>query len=235
MAHKKYKVKKRKRMTDTQFARAMQKKYKRTPVQDGRHRTGGYYRSSSDMFKEKRFWDITFSHVLTSTAGNFGSINLVPQGTGESQRLGRKMMIKSIQCRGYFDYAPGTSAVGAGFGTAMLVLDKQANGANAAAADVIDSTSAHIGVRNLANANRFTVLKKIDMAMQTGGGVSAAFANSVERVDFYHKCDIPIEFSSTTGAITEIKSNNLFWLLGSSTEASGAITFAGTLRLRYYA
>ncbi len=62
-----------------------------------------------------------------------------------------------------------------------------------------------------------------------GAGV---VSNSEVRQDytFFKKVKIPLEFSAGTGAITEIRSNNLFVLLISEAGAAG---FESKMRLRF--
>jgi len=47
---------------------------------------------------------------------------------------------------------------------------------------------------------------------------------------FYKKCNIPIEFSGATGAITEIRSNNVGLLVISRNGTAG---FASQIRVRF--
>jgi len=63
--------------------------------------------------------------------------------------------------------------------------------------------------------------------------VKDEFNTYQEYIEWYSKCQIPLEFSSTTGAITEIRSNNLFLLAGCSTGGDDLVNFLGTCRLRY--
>ena len=51
-------------------------------------------------------------------------------------------------------------------------------------------------------------------------------------VDWYKKVDIPMDWSSTTGAITEIRSNNIFLTAGAA-GFDDVVTFSGTCRLRF--
>lgn len=86
---------------------------------------------------------------------------------------------------------------------------------------------------NLANSSRFKIIKKWEIRQQATAGVSGAYSNTSRTINFYKKCNIPVEFSSTTGALTELKSNNLFLVAGSGGAEDDAATFAGSCRLRF--
>lgn len=66
------------------------------------------------------------------------------------------------------------------------------------------------------------------MASDNGGVVSNSAV--VRNGSFYKKCNVPLEFSSTTGAITEIRSNNIGVLLIS---AEGTAKFDSSIRIRF--
>lgn len=211
------------------------KKKRRTSAVAGVTRTGGYYEGN---FKEKRFFDKAFSFQADATAATQGSINLVPQGDGESGRQGRKMMIKSIQCRGYADYAPGTSLVGATFVSVSLVLDKQCNGVLAPYNLIYKAIDrAPTDLRNLANGKRFVLLKRWDMEFKSAAGIKAAFGNDVQRMDWFKNVNIPIEFDSTAtdGSQATVRSNNLILMAGSTAEGDDAVNLEMNFRIRYWA
>jgi len=161
-----------------------------------------------------------------------GQLNLIPQGVTESTRVGRKAVVKSIHIKATVAYTPGASTVGNDYCFLYLVLDKQCNGAAAAVTDVVTSTALGGAMVNLANSERFVTLKKWVFDQQSMAGVSAAYAAVVEHFEYFHKCNIPLEFSSTTGALTEIKSNNIFLIAGTAAE-DDKTTVLGTCRLRF--
>lgn len=203
-------------------------------------RTSGYYgrynRAQVSGGGEQKFFDTALSFTVDRTAEvpATGQLNLVPQGVEESQRIGRKITIKSIQLRGALRYAPGAGGTGGTSVTWYVVQDTQCNGAAAAILDVLTTNAMETGMINMANSTRFRILKKFTWNFQASAGVSAAFGTSVKTVQMYKKCDIPVEFSSTTGAITEIRSNNIFLLAGNeSANDDDLVTMTGTCRIRY--
>jgi len=183
---------------------------------------------------ELKFFDTAISFLIdaTSEVPATGQLVLIPQGVTESTRVGRKCVIKSIQMRLNLVFAPAASATAATAFSIWLVQDKQANGAAAAITDVITSSNLTSGMRDLSNSGRFIILKRWNSVMNVGAGVTTAFNNSYRHIEFFKTCNIPIEYSSTTGAIGEIKSNNLFLLAGAN-GSDDLITVAGNCRVRF--
>lgn len=207
--------------------------YQRTGGYFGRFNRGGAYsrlRRSPFVNRrdvEKKFHDVTSGSTLAATWTASTSQNLVAQGVTEVQRVGRKMVIKDIHCQGQFSLAAQNDVAAPSSGAkvrAMLIWDKQANGANATTADVLEDNTDINTFHNLANKGRFVTLYSFVDTLQltagSGTGVTGDFSGEIKSFSYHKKVNIPIEYDSTTGAITEIKSNNLFWLFGTTQTAS---------------
>lgn len=184
---------------------------------------------------EKKFFDTanTFTFDATGEVPASGQLALIPQGVTESTRVGRKCTVTSIQIRASVYYVPAADTVGAEVAYLYLVLDRQANGAAAGIADVLTGTGMGVAMINLANSERFKILKRFVIPLQAGAGVQTAFGRDDKPLDFYKKCKIPLEFSGITGAITELKSNNIFFLAGTDGGGDDNVQFTGTTRLRF--
>ncbi len=211
-------------------------KYKRR-FRRGYNRTGGYYRKNGYGGKELKFFDDTVDDVLVSTGGTIisPSSNTIQQGTGEKERIGRKCIIRQIDWKIRIGLVTTTNPTFShDLVRLILYVDKQCNGAAATVLDILETASV-LSFRNLANTNRFQVLfdRSYSINATAGGGSGAGDWESggVEKRTKYHKnCFIPIEFSGTTGAITEIQSNNIGIL--SISAVGGAFAFT-RLRLRF--
>jgi len=184
---------------------------------------------------ELKFFDtsLAFNIDATGEVPATGQLVLIPQGVTESTRVGRKCVIKSLQCRGVQTFVPAAAAQASTNTYLYVVLDKQANGAAAAVTDVFTGSGLQVAFRNLANVGRFVILKKLVMNFTPPSGVTTAYNNVSKPFDFYLKCNYPIEFSSTTGAIGEIRSNNIFLLAGSDGNTDDLVTVNGACRVRY--
>ncbi len=185
--------------------------------------------------QELKFFDLDVDDaVVTNTAAITDSINKIAQGTTEVTRIGRKCTIKSINWRFRVQLPNGTSSASTSDTLRVIMyLDKQCNGATATSAGILESDDFQ-SFNNLANKSRFRTLmdRTYTISTRAGGGNGTAEDYGKEGVDdsFYKKCNIPIEFDSTAGAITEIRSNNVGILL--ITE-SGLMGFASKIRIRF--
>lgn len=206
---------------------------------DGPKSSGSTYtpRRWQKLNVEKKFFDtaISFTVDATGEVPATGQLNLIPQGTTESQRVGRIANLKSIQLRLQIKYAPAADTVGSDVVYLFLVQDKQCNGAATTAATVLTSTNFYEAMVNMANSDRFRIMARWALPVQSQAGVSAAYAQDVKALDMYRKINIPIEFdaSVTTGAITSIRSNNLFLLAGTGNNTDDEVAINGTCRLRF--
>lgn len=183
---------------------------------------------------ELKFFDTANSFLFDSTAEvpATGQVALIPQGDTESTRDGRLAVIKSIQIRGNLLFEPGASAAGVCQAFLYVVLDTQANGAAAAVTDVFTGTNLSTALLNLNNSGRFRILKKFNYNFTSTAGVSTAYNPMVKQLEWYKRCNIKMDWSSTTGAITEIRSNNIFLIAGAS-QGDDLVTFTGNTRLRF--
>lgn len=214
---------------------------KHARVVPGVTRTGGYY-GRFGIGGELKFLDTTCDDALVSTSGTLnGDITplngliLIPQGDGESARIGRKVNITKIGIRMTL-VLPNTTTLALMDDTVRVILiqDKQCNGALPAVTDVLQNASFD-SFNNLANSQRFHTLWDKTVSLSTMGlGVTTAPAQSSapvnKSISKYIKCNIPIEYSGTTGNVTTIRSNNIFFLYISR---SGAMKVECEMRFRY--
>lgn len=199
-------------------------------------RTAGYYgRFTGDKgrMKEDKFFDTTlgFSCDLTAEVPVTGQLALVPQGTAQNQRVGRRITVHSMQIRGTLRYASGSSIVPGDYWI-YVVQDRQANGAAASITDVLTGNSMRSALINISNSQRFRIIKRFTGVLTQHAGSVVDLSDDIHIVDWYKKCNIDMDFSSTTGALTEIRSNNLFLLAGATT-SDDQVAFNGVCRIRF--
>jgi len=206
------------------------------PAMRGTYRRAGYYGRYNQPGggNEIKFFDTSLS-FLVDASGEVpatGQLCLIPQGVTESTRVGRKATIKSIQLRMNLRAVPAAGATYANSTYLYVVLDKQANGAAAAVTDIFTTNSLGEAMLNMANSSRFTILKKWVMDWNPAAGATGAYNNAARHIEWFHKCNIPLEYSSTTGALTELKSNNVFLVAGAAAN-DDTVSVAGAARLRF--
>jgi len=191
------------------------------------------------MRPEKKYLDTTYIGSFDQTGevlpggGTSTGLNLIPQGDTAVTRDGRECYIRSIHLRGYVNL-PLNAGISSCVIRMMLVLDTQANGAYPAFADVVNGVN---GFNNLDNSKRFRILKDWFFAVNSMNlALTAAdvlTSTSIYKYIKYNKrCNIPLEFSGTTGAITEVRSNNLV-LIAAAAPTDDTVNFAMITRIRF--
>lgn len=202
----------------------------------GRDRTGGSYgRYHTHKTPELKFHDFQLNDsTVANTWTVTPSINLIPQGTTEQQRIGRSATIKSIQWKWRVSIKDSTvSTATADVMRMVMYIDEQANG-NAATATELFEVDDFQSFRNLANSHRFKILCDNTFAINAqcggGNGTSEDYGGFFRSGYKQFKVNIPIEWDSTTGAITEIRSNNIGIMVISE---AGRLGLESQLRLRF--
>lgn len=208
--------------------RAAQRKFRAKSPYVGRRAVSG----------ELKFFDTTHAQATVATAGAItnASLNLIPQGVTESNRVGRKCTIKKIHFRGEVRMPDSsTSGTTADRMRMIVYVDKQANGATAAVTDILETANID-AFRDLSNTGRFTVLYDVteDVYSPSGSGRGTtdtlAFGEMKKTLRHDIECSYPLEFSSTAGALTELRSNNVGVLAISE---AGVVTLQYTARIRF--
>ncbi len=193
------------------------------------------------MDGELKFHDLDINQSPIAAAGDIAEDSLVTiaQGTDESTRIGRKVVIRSIGARCQLalpEFDAVADPVEGDVVRVILYLDKQCNGAAATVLGILESAD-YQSFNNLSNKGRFLTLfdKELPMSYQSLASDGAGVVSGGEVVDifsFHKKCNIPIEYdnSVTTGAIGSVRTNNLGLLTISKT---GTIKLFSKWRLRF--
>lgn len=199
-------------------------------------RVGGYYGRFANG-GELKFHDVAVTGTSVATGGDFlptlGSLLVIPQGLTESTRIGRKIVVRNILWKGIC-VVEGAGNISAADDSIRIILylDNQTNGAIATVLTILQ-TANYLSFRNLENAGRYNVLMDKTINMRGWGG-SNGTGEENGRIrypfTFYKKCNIPIEYASTTGVIAEIRSNNLCVLVISF---KGTAQIESNLRIRF--
>lgn len=202
---------KRKRDNGTVAERVKRSKKMARAMQLGFLRTGGFYGRFAGTKAELKFHDVTANVTGISTVGNIAadSLNEIAQGTTESQRIGRKCTIRNMSMRFRFDLNPESAAVdNATVCRVIVYIDKQCNGATAAVTDILETANVY-AYRNLANSGRFRTLMDRFYVLNAQNGTATSTGKYSVFGQMFWSLNLPIEYSSTTGAISEIRSNNI--------------------------
>lgn len=198
-------------------------------------RVGGFYGRFADG-GELKFIDTSLDDAGITSIGTLqANPNIIATGTTESTRIGRKCTIKSIWWKGRLTLAATTVAASTtDIIRIMIVLDKQTNGQASTALNILNTDDWESPI-NLANSGRFVTLWDRTFSLKaTAGGTSAAGVHQFGAVDlpfsYFKAVSIPIEYDGITGALTEIRSNNIaVWTWANS----GQVNMTSIMRLRF--
>lgn len=165
----------------------------------------------------------TFAPPLTATFSSPQCLNLIAQGASQSERIGRRYVVKSVQWRAVFDHADPASQH-----RVLVVYDKQANGALPSTSDVLAASQNFNSPMNLSNSDRFVILQD----EITDSAQSSAMNISAKR---YTKCNLEVLCNGATGLISNINSGSIFMMIANNADLTiGQVTAVWvTSRIRY--
>ncbi len=198
-----------------------------------------YTKRKLTLQQEHKFFDTSIIDAVVPAIGLIQtSPNLVPQNVTEKGRIGRRIIVRHIHAR-FQCQLPSADDVGNIDGgdtlRIMILVDHQANGAAPAILDILE-TATYNSYRNLANINRFDVLvdKFITfnrIVAMTDGTNTSGQPTTIKEWRWSKKVEVPIEFDSTAGALTEIQSNNIVFFYISAFGLVGVLN--NITRIRY--
>lgn len=198
-------------------------------------RTGGFYGVYSQRGREelKVIDTAQITSPILTTATTILQ-NGVAQGTDFTNRVGRKVIVKSIHVK-YFIGATFTADGATGdIIRYMLVWDYQANGALASASDILTTTDSLSGI-NLTNRDRFKVLydkRHVMEAVDYNAGTIVAGNGRPVFAQRYMRVNMPMIFGGTAATIGSIQTGSLV-LLVLSANSSTAWSIASNIRVRF--
>jgi len=182
---------------------------------------------------EKKFYDTAWGTTNVTSAGIIATHGFlaIAQGTTENTRVGGKITVVNVNFRGELTGVNDSSQVPE-VARFIFLWDKQANGAQPAVTDILQTASVN-SFLNMDNVERFQVIKDKMVTMDTNtydaASTDAVYVDT-KLIKLNYKCSVPIHYSSTTGAITELKSNNLILLLISM---NGVCFYRGRMRVKF--
>jgi len=174
---------------------------------------------------------ITGSEPASAFTG-ITELNCVTQGAASYQRIGNKILMKSLDLRFNLFISGATPTYNVV--RYMVIYDASPNGAFPAYTDILsDNISGAPGFHsriNMANRARFTILRDRVLDFTT------ASPSGIQHVKEYIKLKHETQFKSTTGAIADITTGALYLVAFASlsTSACWVQTSVMCSRIRYY-
>jgi len=210
----------------------LQRKYNR--------RTGGYVGRflPAPSGTEYKWFDQPYTTVaMTTVMSQLGpSLTIVPRGTASNERLGQGITVRSIHFKGEIFTDRQNNFGGTEIAHLYIVLDKECNQTAPNALDIWTAGTAIYDHINIANSERFTIIKKIVVKSDTPTiNFGATGMNSVTiPIEFYMKCQIPIKWTdaNVNGAIGQQTQNSLHFF-GGRYNATGTCQMQGVCRIRF--
>lgn len=213
---------------------------KKVHVVPGYTRVGGPYARSLPCGPEKKFLDTRINLAVLGALGTATDATAaftpgflaIARGTGDTERVGNLICVKNFNFRGHLFY----ELVNANQSARVRVIffwDLQANGAVPTIADLLEGPVADAsnnvrkeidGFRNLDNVARFKIIKDKTYTYNATSLVTGPYSTAISLpVKVSWKGDMPVHYSSNTGAITEMRSENLSFVVFSDTGDAGAL------------
>lgn len=187
--------------------------------------------------KETGYLDTASAQYAMDTTGSVTLLNAVPQGTAVTQRVGKKIAMKSIQVRGYSTNSATASVNDVAW---LLVYDKRPTGSLPAVTDILVAVSS-LSMNNDNNSGRFEVIKRVDRMLIGNASFTGAVANALtectsasEDAFVYLRNRETVYKAATTGAIGDIEQGALYLVtVGNTAAGTAAAALAAGFRLRF--
>lgn len=230
-----YKAKRSPRMTATQYSRALVSRARGFIRSGGNYRRYGSAATAVGLKPELKWLDTSINDTVpnaTEVVPTPTSLNLMSQGNTASTREGNKIIIKRISVALSLVYDPVATNTYNNI-EIWLMQDTQCNGAAATWDDVANNANITRAMMDLAYTQRFRIIKRFKVTFNNTAGVDGAYAPQCKSIRWSKKVNIPIDYATNNGDITDIKSNNLFLVWG-CWGGTDATTVTGYFRIRYY-
>lgn len=188
--------------------------------------------------KETGYVDVGYGSYSLSDGGSITLLNEVPQGAGVSERVGKKITLKSLQFRGR---ALNNSDAVINDVAVVIVYDKRPTGSLPSLTDIFNQANTY-SLNKDDNSGRFRILKRWDasLAGNTSPDASGDYASLTETTGVTCDFFLPIQMlpttykSAGTGGIGDIEEGALYLVtLGSTSPGSSAAQLMGTTRVRF--
>lgn len=167
-----------------------------------------------------------------STTPVIACLNAPAPGAAMNQRVGREIMIRSIEVRLTATSDSGAAgALGGIWNRCIIFYDRQTNAAAPAVTDLLTAADCW-APRNLDNRHRFTILHDTRFFLSP---VTPALDTLHHDLSWYRRMHHPTTYNAVGGGtVADITSGGLFLLIfGTEAPASNPPISAGYARIRY--
>lgn len=191
---------------------------------------------------EKKVIDIAVGSIQVNTTASINLLNGTVQGTDYTQRIGRKIVLKSVYIRGYVRLEATAGAAGAGepqLARMIIVVDNQPNGTVFAITDLLMSANVSSQL-NLNNRDRFSILCDKEWVFDPWVGglapISGYCGRAIHAVKKYKKINMETIFNAgNAGTIADMNSGALYmvWLGSQPVGVTNDVNAIVSTRVRF--
>jgi len=189
--------------------------------------------------KETGFVDLALASYPYDTTGSVTLLNTVAQGASVNTRVGKKIVLKGLLCRGRHNNSSTALINDCAY---IIVYDKRPTGALPAVTDILVASNSQ-SMNNDANSGRFKILKREDFVLIGNTSQAAppvSDGNLTEKTamsaDFWLNLkNLPTTYKAAgTGAIGDIEEGALYLVTVGNNAAGTAAAVGGmAFRLRF--
>lgn len=196
---------------------------------------------------ELKFVDYNYTATIVNTTagaeadpGTALCLNAIAQGDGESQRDGRKAVIKSFEIRGFVNFTAQSDAADPAGGQIVrlvLVQDRQTNAAQENSEDVLSDSAGNDvnSMTNLQFEKRFRILRDVRISVEpavafTDGTNTGAVSGTTKSFHWKGRLNMPVNYSGTTAVIGSIVDNSLHIIAIASGGTAANLTYTSRVR-----
>ncbi len=178
--------------------------------------------------------DVNVNPVVVGGTVVQDSCVLIPQGSSESDRRGRRAIVVGLEWRYRVRLLSSTTSSLGDTVRVILYVDMQCNGAAAAVTDLLESAD-YQSFYNKDRQSRFGVLSDtthdlFHVAAQ-GDGLAFVYADMAESEHVAVDLDLSVAFDGTAGTIADLTSNNVGVVLLS--KSGGRVDFESKMRVSF--
>lgn len=194
--------------------------------------------------RERKFYDIDSGTVRANTTGAFSLLSVPVLGSDFTNRIGRKILNKSLYIRGRVTITSAVTGavntIGCQQARMIIVVDNQPNGAAPATTDLLKQSLVESQL-NANNRDRFKVIKDKTFIFEPYINVTTATQaqSAVNRASYdikcYKKLNVETIFNGTNGGtIGDVNSGAIymFWI-GSNIAGGSDVSAILTTRIRF--
>lgn len=197
-------------------------------------RTGGFFGVATRRSREeKKVVDVDPATYVADTTGTVTLLNGTAAGTDFTDRIGRKIVMKSLFIRGLVN--PVDAVTNHTLARMIVVYDMQTNGAAPTVTDVLKSATS-VSQLNMNNRDRFRVL--LDKQFQIGkiddtATQAAQGSPTIHQIKKYKRLNLDVLYNGTTAAVASIATGSVYLItIGNQAAGAGGV-FTLSSRIRF--